>query len=137
MLTIIKAHLRSKGLNEVYEGGISSFTLTLMVVSYLQHCEEESCFLSVHLIRFLRIFGEKFDYHAFGISIRAGGFYFLREDKDRSFDDGFLCVENPLDPEINIGCQTREFRLIKEEWGNASMKFQIDYKALPTESLLA
>jgi len=57
------------------------------------------------LVSFFEFFGTKFNYENVGISIREGGFFFRKIDRDfldprKPFS---LCVENPQDPTVDIG----------------------------------
>lgn len=89
MLLVLKCFLKSRALNETFTGGVSSFLLTLMVVSYLQRRYKESgtdnMTLGHHLMEFFHLYGTKFNYDEVGISIREGGFYFKKVQ--RGFDD--------------------------------------------------
>ena len=87
LLIIIKAFLKSRDLNETFHGGMSSFTCTLLIISYLQEIKKDAkngknLLLSQHLINFFHLYGIKFNYNEIGISIRNGGYYFLRQEKN-------------------------------------------------------
>ena len=80
LVLVVKAFLKSRDLNDPYHGGVSSFTITLLVISYLQminkHLEAEALkkskkhgqtgpkklLLSEHLINFMELYGFKFNY---------------------------------------------------------------------------
>jgi non-canonical poly(A) RNA polymerase PAPD5/7 len=97
-------------LNETYHGGVSSFLLTMLVVSHLQrqykrfgkHTDVD---LGKHLIDFFELYGTLFNYEDVGISIRNG--YFTKESRGwEGWDERSrfrLCVENPQDQEVDIG----------------------------------
>ena len=63
--------------------------------------------LGKHLIDFFELFGTTFNYEDVGISIRKGGFFFAKTKRGwEGFDERSkfkLCVENPQDPEVDIG----------------------------------
>ena len=86
LILLIKAFLKSRGLNETYHGGLSSYLVTILVISYLQEIYkynlERPLLLSEHLMNFFELYGGKFNYRDLGISIRKGGFYFKRSDRD-------------------------------------------------------
>lgn len=111
LLVIIKAFLKTRDLNETFHGGMSSFVLTLLIISYLQESRKdpknEASLLSEHLINFFHLYGVRFNYNELGISIRNGGTYFLREGRDwlamNRNKSVTLCVENPQDPTIDLG----------------------------------
>lgn len=111
MLLVLKCFLKSRQLNETYHGGVSSFLLTMMVTSYLQRQYKQGgtdqIDLGKHLIDFLELYGTQFNYEDIGLSIRRGGEYFQKSSKGWEGHDERtryrLCVENPQDPEIDIG----------------------------------
>lgn len=118
LLLILKCFLKSRDLNETYNGGVSSYLATLMVISYLQNAYKtdkvkKGILLSQHLINFLYLYGIKFNYDDLGISIRKGGFYFDKKQKGSDFvghGSGIqLCMENPQDPNINVGTGARNY----------------------------
>jgi DNA polymerase sigma len=69
--------------------------------------KHEALLLSEHLLNFLHLYGVRFNYNELGISIRNGGTYFLREEKDWLATNRnkpvTLCLENPQDPTIDLG----------------------------------
>ena len=111
MLLVLKCFLKSRQLNETYHGGVSSFLLTMMVTSYLQRQYKkggtDKIDLGKHLIDFLELYGTQFNYEDIGLSIRKGGKYFQKSHRGWEGHDERtryrLCVENPQDPEIDIG----------------------------------
>jgi non-canonical poly(A) RNA polymerase PAPD5/7 len=116
LVIFLKVLLSVSNLNKTYDGGISSFGLILLVISYLQQQksklaqktdegEEIKTLLSDHLLNFLKLYGEEFNYKELGISVRKDGFYYKREDKN--FDNGMLArthlsLENPVYPDLNV-----------------------------------
>ncbi|KAF9948600.1 hypothetical protein BGZ72_009504 [Mortierella alpina] len=86
---IIKHFLTLKGHNEVFLGGVGSYTTILMIVSFLQmhpriqgkmmDAEEN---LGVLLIEFFELYGMCFNYNEVGIAVTDGGSYF---DKKREY----------------------------------------------------
>lgn len=113
-----------------YHNLLSSIVL---VVSYLQQHynkmeDNESCskvLLSDHLLNFLKLYGIDFNYNKIGISVRNNGFYFIR--KEKNFDNSMsrrvmLSLENPLDPNINIGKTASQFHKIVELFKNWYIK---------------
>jgi non-canonical poly(A) RNA polymerase PAPD5/7 len=78
LLVVLKCFLKSRQLNETYTGGVSSFLLTIMVVSHLQRqykrFPKQEVDLGKHLIDFFELYGTLFNYEEVGISIRTGYF---------------------------------------------------------------
>lgn len=80
-------------LNETYGGGIGSFVLSNMVISFLQMRQRlfvaegkredaVSNNLGALLIEFLNLYGNTFNYRDVGISILDGGKYFDKSAKE-------------------------------------------------------
>ena len=134
---VMKYFLASRGLNEPYSGGIGSYLLQLMIVSFLQHRERESFNnsrpsvynLGCLLLEFLELYGADMNYITTGISVRHDGFYFPKGALDRK--DTFcyparsfsLAMENPLDPTMDVG--KASFRI-----GIVQRSLDVAYKVL-------
>ncbi|XP_011701557.1 PREDICTED: non-canonical poly(A) RNA polymerase PAPD5-like [Wasmannia auropunctata] len=112
LVMVLKQFLLQRDLNEVFTGGISSYSLILMTISFLQlhprkdiHCPNTN--LGVLLIEFLELYGRKFNYVKTGIRIKDGGQYISKEEIQRDMIDGhrpsLLCIEDPLTPGNDIG----------------------------------
>lgn len=112
LVMVLKQFLLQRDLNEVFTGGISSYSLILMTISFLQlhprkdiHCPNTN--LGVLLIEFLELYGRKFNYVKTGIRVKDGGTYISKEEIQRDMIDGhrpsLLCIEDPLTPGNDIG----------------------------------
>ena len=129
IVIFLKILLSVNNLNKTFDGGISSYGLILMISSYFQQNKnksrvfdkesesEQNLLLSDHLMNIFKLYGWDFNYNLLGISLRNGGFYYKREDKN--FDNSmskraFLSLENPVDPNINVTKQAFKFERIKE-----------------------
>ena len=77
LMIIMKELLKSRELNDLNTGGMSSFVLMILQISYFQDIFKEGSnyemLLSEHLLNFLSLYGTKFNYKHLGISLRAGG----------------------------------------------------------------
>lgn len=105
-------HMLFKNNNySLFPGGISSYSLILMCISFLQlhprHNSYANANLGVLLLEFLELYGRKFNYMKTGISIKNGGRYIPKEELQREMVDGhrpsLLCIEDPLTPGNDIG----------------------------------
>ncbi|GFY52929.1 terminal nucleotidyltransferase 4A [Trichonephila inaurata madagascariensis] len=129
LVLVLKQFLLQRDLNEVFMGGISSYSLILLTISFLQHLkhEPEKNNLGKLLIMFFELYGRHFNYRNTGISIKNGGAYFIKEDFLSSMTDGnrpsILCIEDPLLPGNDIG---------RSSYGALSVKtaFEYAYKVL-------
>lgn len=121
---LLKYFLAQRGLNETFAGGIGSFLLQMMVVSFLQHYRRSLASkhddpkfnnLGQLLLGFFTLYGRDFNYSELGISVRNGGSYFYKED--RSWYDGgrpfLIAMENPNEPSLDIGKNSYEIRTVK------------------------
>lgn len=112
LVYVLKQFLLERDLNEVFTGGISSYSLILMCISFLQlhprpeHVHEHSN-LGVLLIEFFELYGRKFNYMNTGIRIKDGGCYINKEEMQKDMTDGhrpsLLCIEDPLLRTNDIG----------------------------------
>lgn len=113
LVYVLKQFLLERDLNEVFTGGISSYSLILLCISFLQlhHRPEQlstkNCNLGVLLIEFFELYGRKFNYMHTGIRINDGGRYINKEEMQKDMLDGhrpsLLCIEDPLLPSNDIG----------------------------------
>lgn len=95
MVLVIKQYLYQCDLNEVYFGGIGSYSVILLAVSFFQHCPKydlDEGNLGVLLTDFFELYGKRFDYSNHGIRLDGGGSYF-----DKIFDNALL-IKDPADP---------------------------------------
>uniref|UniRef100_A0A1A8FTQ2 Terminal nucleotidyltransferase 4A n=1 Tax=Nothobranchius korthausae TaxID=1143690 RepID=A0A1A8FTQ2_9TELE len=112
LIFVLKQFLLQRDLNEVFTGGISSYSLILMVISFLQlhpriDARNPNQNLGVLLIEFFELYGRQFNYLKTGIRIRNGGSYVSKEEMMKALTNGnrpsMLCIEDPLDPGNDVG----------------------------------
>lgn len=118
LVMVLKQFLMLQGLNEVYSsGGISSYAITLMCVSFLQQQQQQQTLenkssksdsrLGRLLLKFLDYYGRKFDYFKYGISVRdnAGCVEKAKLQNTFGYDSwlSVLTIEDPITPTNDIG----------------------------------
>ncbi|KAM4725690.1 terminal nucleotidyltransferase 4A isoform 2-T2 [Anableps anableps] len=112
LIFVLKQFLLQRDLNEVFTGGISSYSLILMVISFLQlhpriDARDPNQNLGVLLIEFFELFGRHFNYLKTGIRITNGGAYVAKEEVMKTMTNGYtpsmLCIEDPLLPGNDVG----------------------------------
>ncbi|XP_068117885.1 LOW QUALITY PROTEIN: terminal nucleotidyltransferase 4B [Hyperolius riggenbachi] len=112
LVLVLKQFLLQRDLNEVFTGGIGSYSLFLMAVSFLQlHPREDACSpdanYGVLLIEFFELYGRHFNYLKTGIRIKDGGSYVAKDEVQKSMLDGYrpsmLYIEDPLQPGNDVG----------------------------------
>ena len=151
---VLKYFLASRGMNEPYSGGIGSYLLQLMIVSFLQHRERDgfnfrrsSLYnLGTLLIEFLELYGLDFNYVTTGFSVRHDGFYFSKGAKDRK--ETFwnpkraplsIGVENPLEPTVDVGTSSFKMSIIQRSFETAFkvLLAHVSEPILPANSILS
>lgn len=128
LVYVLKQFLLERDLNEVFTGGISSYSLILMCISFLQmhrrklEAMRSDVNLGVLLIEFFELYGRKFNYMHTGIRIKDGGRYINKEEMQKDMVDGhrpsLLCIEDPLLPSNDIG---------RSSYGVLQVKRAFDY----------
>ncbi|XP_041664921.1 terminal nucleotidyltransferase 4A isoform X1 [Cheilinus undulatus] len=112
LIFVLKQFLLQRDLNEVFTGGISSYSLILMVISFLQlhpriDARNPNENLGVLLIEFFELYGRHFNYLKTGIRIKNGGAYIAKEEIMKAMMNGYrpsmLCIEDPLLPGNDVG----------------------------------
>uniref|UniRef100_A0A671SPW9 polynucleotide adenylyltransferase n=1 Tax=Sinocyclocheilus anshuiensis TaxID=1608454 RepID=A0A671SPW9_9TELE len=102
-------------LNEVFTGGISSYSLILMVISFLQlhpriDCRASNINLGILLIEFFELYGRHFNYLKTGIRVKDGG---------NRYRPSMLCIEDPNLPGNDVGRSSYGAMQVKEVFNYA------------------
>ncbi|XP_030645237.1 terminal nucleotidyltransferase 4A [Chanos chanos] len=127
LIFVLKQFLLQRDLNEVFTGGISSYSLILMVISFLQlhpriDARSPNINLGILLIEFFELYGRHFNYLKTGIRIKNGGAYIAKEDIMKAMSNGYrpsmLCIEDPLLPGNDVG---------RSSYGAMQVKQAFDY----------
>lgn len=93
LVLVLKCFLSRKSLSEAFTGGLSSYSLLLMIVRFLQEVESTGMHphesrvddLGALLLGFLRFFGEQFDVRQTGISVRRKCYFSRRDNQVHLF----------------------------------------------------
>lgn len=142
MIILLKLFLRQRQLQNTYTGGVGSFLLFCMVLSFFQRrvsnsmCEAPTGELSLgHLLyEFLRLWAVDFNYWDLGISVSGDPAYFKRWSREN--DKGnYLHLESPIDPEIDLGKTAFMFDSVRKSFCHALVNLQFNF-AHGTKSLL-
>lgn len=111
LILVIKSVLKQRGMNEVYTGGLGSYSIICLVVSFLQlHPKIQSGDidpnknLGVLLLEFFELYGKNFNFDQTGISVRKGGHYFSKSHRgwQRERQPYLLSIEDPADESNDI-----------------------------------
>ncbi|PIK43335.1 putative non-canonical poly(A) RNA polymerase PAPD5 [Apostichopus japonicus] len=117
----LEAVSTSERLKEVWTGGISSYGLILMIVSFLQvtflaiTCSPRTNQLWLLLIEFFELYGVNFNYFKTGITVENGGSYFPKEDASFMTDRfSLLCLKDPLNNGVDLGRNSFGFMEVRK-----------------------
>ena len=153
---VLKHFLASREINKPFTGGIGSYLLQLMIVSYLQHRTREDVVrkcgaggrhfnLGSLLLDFFELYGINFNYVTTAISVRHDGFYFAKGEKDRKnvfwqpSRQFAVAMENPLDPGADVGAGAFRMSYIQRIFSHAfkTLLAYVSEPLEPTDSILA
>jgi len=139
---VIKYYLKQNNLNDTWSGGIGSYTLVIMITSYLQNRIKSGAVsdgenLANLLLGFFDFYGRRFNYTENGISVKDQCYY---NKKSRMwFNERFpnaLSVEDPHNPEIDVGSASFEITKAVIAFENAYYRLSENLK-YPCISYLA
>ncbi|KAG0023486.1 hypothetical protein BGZ82_010732 [Podila clonocystis] len=123
MVLMIKYFLMLKGHNEVYNGGLGSYTTMLMILSFLQmHPQiqkgaiDPEDNLGVLIIEFFELYGKCYNYSVVGLKVRDGGSYFVKQGGSANGRGGevMLCSIDPNDSTNNTARGSFQMRRVRE-----------------------
>ncbi|EJD53195.1 Nucleotidyltransferase [Auricularia subglabra TFB-10046 SS5] len=125
----VKAFLRERNMNEVYNGGLGSYSTVCLLVSFLQmhpkirlgeiRAEDN---LGTMLIEFLELYGHLFNVEEVGVSLRDGGSYFRKshrgwQDPNKPF---LLSIEDPQDTDNDVSKGSFQIRQVFRTFAGAN-----------------
>ena len=128
LVIVLKQFLRERDFNENYTGGISSCSLILMIVSFLQRHHKplsvnDESNLGTLLIEFFELYVKRFTYSITGIMTSDNGKHVPKHDLLKQMKQyahkQILCVEDPSDPTVNVGKSSCNILRIKEAFAHA------------------
>lgn len=128
LVYITKAFLSQRNMNEVYTGGLGSYAIVCLVISFLQmHPKirngeiDPDKNLGVLVFEFFELYGCYFNYQETGISIRDGGSYYSK--KQRGWFDYYkpisLSIEDPADETNDISSGSFAFPKVRTTFAGA------------------
>lgn len=125
LFLVLKQFLVCRDLNEVYTGGVSSYALILMIVSFLQKHQRDHKLepnLGVLLLEFFDFYGRLFNYATATICLVNGGSYIskqlMQQRMTHGHSPGMLSIEDPIQPGHDV-CRSC--------YGALSMKQAFEY----------
>ncbi len=123
LVLILKQFLTQRQLNEVYYGGISSYSIILLLVSFLQlhprhAATEANANLGVLLIEFFELYGRHFNYMKTGIRVLDGGSYFTKGEEVQDL----LYIQDPVNHKENASRGCFGMWQVKQAFDHAFLK---------------
>ena len=132
----LKYFLASREINKPFTGGVGSYLLQLMIVSFLQHRSRSDLNrgyggsgrhfnLGSLLLDFLELYGLDFNYVTTAISVRHDGYYFPKGQLDKKeyfwqpHRPMSIAVENPLDSTMDVGSGAYRIQMISRVFEHA------------------
>ncbi|XP_054638941.1 terminal nucleotidyltransferase 4A-like isoform X2 [Dunckerocampus dactyliophorus] len=129
LIFVLKQFLLQRDLNEVFTGGISSYSLILMAISFLQlhpriDTRRTNINLGILLIEFFELYGRDFNYMKTGIRVTSGA-YLSKEEMLKAMGNGnrpsMLCIEDPIQPGNDVGRSSYGVLKVKQVFDFAYM----------------
>ncbi|XP_061807050.1 terminal nucleotidyltransferase 4A-like isoform X1 [Nerophis lumbriciformis] len=129
LIFVLKQFLLQRDLNEVFTGGISSYSLILMAISFLQlhpriDTRRSNINLGILLIEFFELYGRDFNYMKTGIRVNNAA-YLSKEEMLNAMGNGnrssMLCIEDPIQPGNDVGRSSYGVLQVKQVFDFAYM----------------
>lgn len=103
---------------QVFTGGLSSYALILLIVSFLQMhprrnaAHASNANLGVLLIEFLELFGKLFNHVNTAIQVTDGGRWIPKSSVNEG--GSVICILDPLNPEMDVGRSSYGYVTVKQ-----------------------
>ncbi|KAK4052507.1 hypothetical protein OIV83_002309 [Microbotryomycetes sp. JL201] len=128
LVMLVKMFLNQRGMNEVFTGGLGSYSIICLVISFLQlHPKIQTGEINPHnnvgllFAEFLEYYGKHFYYDVTGITLRDRGGYFIKHDKGwyRPNQPYLLSIEDPNDPSNDVSGGSHNILRVRQTLGGA------------------
>lgn len=141
LILVLKAVLKQRDLNEPINGGVGSFLLFCLVLTFVREIKKDfiatdkreelkEMLLSEMLLKFFKFYAEDFDITKKCIVMTDGGKIINKETEDK-----FLTVISPHDPTRNVGKAAVRFNQVIDYF-SACLKFLESHEFSEGESFL-
>lgn len=126
LLLVVKCFLRQRNLNEVYTGGLGSYSVLLLVVSHLQMLKYNfpttKSNLGCVLQLFFQLYGRIFNVCVAGIQVKNNGAYYDKFERYHTAPQETLrfSIEDPNDETNELGLKSFAATRIRKAFTNAS-----------------
>lgn len=118
-----KAVLHRKNLDQPYTGGISSYTLQLMLLAYIQHAGVPKN-ITDFVVGFCDFYGNVFNFTLTGIDVSKSGHFFSRYVEGKLSPDtpAAMYMRDPLNPNNILGHNAFKMNDIRDEFRDIHQK---------------
>jgi non-canonical poly(A) RNA polymerase PAPD5/7 len=141
LVFLFKLMLRQRRMNNSFTGGVGSFLLFCMILTFLREFKKRKVYeqglhsleyisLAEYVLKFMQFYGVEFDFHRREILMTNGG---RIVEKDRPAPN--LGLISPMNPEHNIGNQAFKLRDVFSVFKNR-FNFMTNYSFEPNQSIL-
>ncbi|KAH9931703.1 uncharacterized protein BXZ73DRAFT_90121 [Epithele typhae] len=128
LVLVIKNFLSQRSMNEVFTGGLGSYSIVCLAISFLQmHPKirrgeiDPSRNLGVLVMEYFELYGSYFNYQEVGISLRDGGSYYNKRERGwfNVSEPRLLSIEDPGDPTNDISRGSYNFARVRTTFAGA------------------
>ncbi|KAI0567081.1 Nucleotidyltransferase [Gracilaria domingensis] len=126
LLLVLKCFLQQRNLNEVYSGGLGSYSVLLLVVSHLQmlryNFPSSKANLGALLQQFFQVYGKSYNLCWAGIQVKDNGCYFDKFERFRIPPHEALrfSIQDPNDETNHLGVNGFSALRIRKAFARAS-----------------
>ncbi|BAM40025.1 topoisomerase-related nucleotidyltransferase [Theileria orientalis strain Shintoku] len=125
LILLVKLFLQSRNLGDTYFGGVGSFLLYCMILSFLQLHDsssqkqsDDTNSLATLFIDFFYYWGFLRDYSQFVTTVRGLGHVYPRKLKKEQ-SDSMLSCDNPIDHTVDLGTNSFNMHSVNSAFQNA------------------
>ena len=126
LLLVVKCFLKQRNLNEVYSGGLGSYTLLLLVVSHLQmlrhNFPNSKANLGSVLHQFFKLYGRMFNICLASIRVKDDGGYMDKFERYKIEPNETIrySIEDPNDVDNHLGANGYGAMRVRRTFANAA-----------------
>ena len=135
LVTLVKYFLQQRSMNEPFTGGLGSYAVALMVISFLQHhggfqpgSDPATVGLGGLLMDFFRFY-VLFDYQGVGVSVKDRSFF--RKTREQQNDRAAFLLQDPQNDQNNVASSTRQLSSIRSAFHHAFLALDCDFPYVP------
>lgn len=122
LILVLKSYLSQRSMNEVFTGGLGSYSAICLVLSFLQtHPKVRNSEIDPHrnlgvlLVEFFELYGRNYNYDDVTIAVRRGGGYCTKRSRgwNNHTQPYLLSIQDPQDPVNDVSKTSFGIRQVK------------------------